>query len=220
MVAPGEGELAAPVRQPNLLGRAALLLPALLALWWFVLRGASLTVLRWVALLPLGLLVAPGGSDPLQLNPDTGEWVFSVEVEGRMQNRQTGALEPVHAIEFAAEPASVEFFACGWFSYLALALAAHGLRKPRLLPLLKGLALQTVVNVACLVAYVYINGHGMLVNTPGGGGSLVWWLQYVYHLIYLVVPFAGPFVIALLSHPEWRTVVALPLAGATSSSGR
>ena len=43
-----------------------------------------------------------------------------------------------------------------------------------------------------------------MINTPHNSDPAIWLYKYFYHLIYLVVPFAGPFMVALLVHPEWR----------------
>ena len=45
---------------------------------------------------------------------------------------------------------------------------------------------------------------GPVVNVPGSADPALWLYKCFYHLIYLVVPYAGPFGIALLVHPEWR----------------
>jgi hypothetical protein len=72
----------------------------------------------------------------------------------------------------------------------------------------KGLALQTGINLLALASYVYINGYGSLVNTPGVPDSQTWFLRYWYHIAYLVVPFAGPFGVALSVQPLWREYFA------------
>lgn len=184
--------------------RALLLVPLSMAVWWFVLKGASLWLLRVLAVLPLALLIGPPGYDPVRTNPETGEWLFNVEVNTTARNLQTGQMQAVGSIEFAVEPDSVAFFAAGWFSYLALAASAGGFSRRQARRLLKGVTLQTAINILGLAAYAYINGYGALANAQPNAPPQMWLLKYLYHIIYLVVPFAGPFMVALLMHPEWR----------------
>ena len=53
----------------------------------------------------------------------------------------------------------------------------------------------------------------MRIDTPNISGPLVWLLKYVYYLTDLVLPFAGPFIVALLVHPEWRAYFSVPDQG-------
>jgi hypothetical protein len=206
----------------GMMGRAALLVPGALALWWFLLKPASLWLLRVVAYVPLGLLVAPAGLDPVRVDPATGEWTFNVVVNTTVRNPQTGERQMIDSTEFAVGEDSVAFFSCGWFSYLALAFSAAGFSRSQIKPVLKGVALQTCINVLALAAYVYINGYGPMINTPGSSDSRMWLIRYCYHIIYLVVPFAGPFAVALLAHREWREYAGLsvPEAVVRRKTGR
>jgi hypothetical protein len=204
----------------GVIGRAVVLAPLALAVWWFLLKGASLWLLRILAWLPLAVFIAPADLDPVRVNPDTHEWVFNVAVNTVVMNPQTGDAQHIGSVEFAADPDNVAFFACGWFSYLALALSAARPSRRQAKNLLKGLALQTVVNIFSLAAYVYINGHGSLGNSPLSAGIVIWLYKYVYHLIYLVVPFAGPFIVALLVHPEWRACFTVPTSSTSRASWR
>ena len=194
----------------SVLARAVLLLPAAMALWWFVLKRASLWLLFKLAYVPLGLMVAPGGLPPVRVDPATREWTFNVAVGTSALNRQTGERQFVESTEFVVDEDSVAFFSSGWFAYLALAAAAGALTRPQVRQVLKGLAIETAVSVLSLAAFAYINGYGSVVQSPGSVSLYMWSLKYVYHLIYLVVPFAGPFAIAVLLHPRWRAAIGLP----------
>jgi hypothetical protein len=205
---------------PGIIGRAIVLAPVALAAWWFLLKGASLWLLRILAWLPLAMLIGPAGLDPVRVNPDTGEWVFNVAVNTVVTNPQTGDSQRIESVEFAAAPDNVAFFACGWFSYLALALSVARPSASQAKKLLKGLALQTAINILSLAAYAYINGHGSVVNSPLGADPQIWLYKYFYHLIYLVVPFVGPFVVALLVHPEWRACFTVPTPSGPSPNRR
>lgn len=192
------------------MGRAVVYVPVAMAAWWFLLKPASLWMLRILAWLPLAMLVAPAGLDPIRLNVNTHDWVFNVAVNTVVTNPQTGGRQHIDSVEFVAGEDDLAFFACGWFCYLALALSAAGLSKGQAKRILKGLGLQTVINILSLAAYAQINGYGSVVNVPGSAGLALWLCKYCYHLIYLVVPFAGPFAVALLVHREWRAYFAVP----------
>jgi hypothetical protein len=140
----------------------------------------------------------------------THEWAFNVAVDTVAKDAKTGQVQQVDSFEFTVPEDNVAFFASGWFSYLALGLSAAAFSRDQAKRLAKGLGLQSLINVLCLGAYVYINGYGVVINTPGNTDPRVWLLKYLYHLIYLVVPFAGPFGVALLVHPEWRGCINLP----------
>ena len=184
--------------------RAAVLLPAAMAVWWFLLKRPSLWLLEKLAYLPLGLLVAPAGLAPIHVDPHTHDWTFNVAVNTYGHNPQTGETLFVSSLEFTADEDNVAYFASGWLAYLALAAAAGAFTRAQLPQVAKGLAIVTTVNILSLAAYAYINGYGSVINSPGGGNAYLWLLKYVYHLIYLVVPFAGPFAVAVLLHSRWR----------------
>lgn len=189
--------------------RAVIVVPVVMALWWFVLKGASLWLLRMVAYVPLGMFLAPAGAQPVTVNPNTGEWVFNVAVHATV-TRAGQAPQTVEDLGFAVDADSIAYFSSGWFAYLAAAISAGALYPGKGKRWLLGLGLQTVVGVLSLMAYVYINAYGYVINSPQGAGQGMWLLNYIYHLIYLVIPFAGPFLIAMLVHPEWRKCFRLP----------
>jgi hypothetical protein len=199
--------------------RAIVLASAAVALWWFLLKPSSLWLLRLLAWLPLGIFVAPPGLEPVRVNPETHEWVFNVEVNAAAKNQRTGQLQRVESVEFAADENNVAFFASGWFCYLGLALSAGAFSRKQAWRILTGLGLQTGISVVALGAYAYINGYGSVINTPDNADSRVWLLKYFYHLIYLVVPFVGPFVVALVVHPEWRAYFQVVSSGRSSHFG-
>jgi hypothetical protein len=188
----------------GLMTRAIVFVPVAMALWWFLLKPSSLWLLRLLAWLPLGIFVAPPGLEPVRVNADTHEWVFNIEVNTTAKVQRTGQRQRIESVEFAADENNVAFFASGWFCYLALGLSVGNFSRKQARAILTGIGLQTGVSVLMLAAYAYINGYGSVINTPDHADSRVWLLEYIYHIIYLVVPFAGPFVVALLVHPEWR----------------
>ena len=194
----------------NVISRALVLVPLSLAFWWFVLKGASLWALRSLAWLPLAMFVAPPGLDPIRDDPQTGEWLCHVEVNTVARNRQTGVSERVDSIQIAIRPSDTAIYASGWFTYLGLAFAAAPFFRKQGKRVLAGLAIQTVLNALALAGYVYMIGYGTLINSPGSPDARIWWIKYFDHINSLVVPFAGPFLTAILMHPEWRECAGLP----------
>jgi hypothetical protein len=208
------------VSHGNVIGRAAVLVPLLLALWWFVLKGASLWSLRVLAWLPLALLVAPPGLDPIRVDPKTGDWICNVKVNTIARNPQTGQSQRVNSIEIAIRSSDAALYASGWFSYLGLALSAGPFSRKHGKRVLWGFGIQTVVNTLSLATYVYIIGYGSLISGPGISDSRVWWVKYFDHINSLVVPFASPFLVAILMYPEWRESAGLTWPVKTESRRR
>lgn len=204
----------------SLIVRAAILVPAFLAAWWFLLQEASLWALRNLAWLPLALLIAPAGHDPIRVDPQTGDWICNVEVNTGARNQQTGQLEYVNSVEIAFRKTDAAAYASGWFSYLALALSTAPFSWKQAKRVLWGFGMQTAVNVLCLAGYIYILGYGTLINSPGSPDMRVWWVRYFDHINTLVIPFAGPFVIAMLVHPEWRECAGFAMPARVEAGNR
>lgn len=189
----------------SVVARAVVLLPVVMTLWWFVLKGPSLWVLAKLAYVPLALLVGPVGQVPIRVDAETQDWTFQVQVNAYGRNQKTNETQWVDMLEFSAEAESIALFASSWFSYLALALAAGAWRRTEWRRVGRGLGIETVLNVASVVAYAYINGYGSVLKTgAAAGGGKLWALEYLYHLIYLVLPFAGPFIVAVSLHRKWQ----------------
>jgi hypothetical protein len=200
-------------RRGSVIGRAAVLAPVCLALWWFVLKAASLWLLRMLVWLPLVFFVAPAGPAPVKIDPATGEWLFNVEVNTTTTDQRTGQSQLVNSMEFAVSENGIAAYASGWFCYLALALSTLPFSRKQAGRTAAGLGLQTVLNVAALAAMVYLVGLGSIMNSPNGTDSRLWLVKYLDHIDELVIPFVGPFFVALAVHPEWREYVAHSLPG-------
>ncbi len=185
----------------SLMFRATVLTTLVLCGWYWLLREASLEVLKAVSYLPLALLVAPSTHAPVRVSPQTGEWIFNVAIDRQVRNPSTGVMQEVSSIEFLAKPDNFAFFAVGWFAYLGMALSDKHLGRGGMRTLLRGLAWQTGLNILGVVLYVYVNGHGSVLRE---GDVSEWLLKYLYHLNYLVLPFLGPIVVAFRVHEEWR----------------
>jgi hypothetical protein len=207
------------VGRSSVVARAVVLLPAMMTLWWFVLKGPSLWVLAKLAYVPLALLVGPVGQAPIRVDAETQAWTFQVQVNAYGRNQQTNETQWVATLAFSAEAESMAFFASSWFSYLALALAAGAWRRAEWPKVGRGLGIETVLNVLSVVGYAYINGYGSVLKTGAtAAGGKLWVLEYLYHLIYLVLPFAGPFIVAVSLHRKWQEY--LGFAAPVSPEGR
>jgi len=198
----------------GVVGRAAMLVPAAMAVWWFLLKVPSLWLLGVLAWLPLALFVAPAGQDPVTVNADTGEWVFSVQVRTSARDPLTGQSRFVDSLDVNVPANGIAEYAAGWFCYFGLALSTAPFSRRAAKRALFGLGVQTVVNVASLAACVWIMGYGSVVNSPSD--PRLWLTKYFDHINSLVLPFLSPFLVALLVHPEWREWVGISRPDRTS----
>lgn len=200
------------------MGRATVLVFPLLALWWFLLKPASLWLLRVAAYFPLALLITPGGYDPVHIDPATGGWVFNVAVNAAGKDAATGRSQMIDSLEFVLAEGNIAHFAASWFLYIALALSVASRSKAYLKQVSLGLTVQTAISILALAAYVYTNALGTVLS--GTPDFRLWFAKYVYYIVNLVVPFAGPFAVALLVHPEWRNYCAsFAFPGTVRSTG-
>ena len=185
-----------------------------LGLWWTILYQPSIGILRLIAEVPLTLLVSAPSKRTLEVDSSTGEWDFSIPV-GAVVKDSTQTNEPVSvdAIDFAAPPANVAPFATGWFVYLGLALSVP-VNRNSLRRTAKGLILQTTIGALGVFAYAEVNARGILVHMHRMPDPLdVWFLNFVYHIDYLVIPYASPFLVILWTHREWWTKLIGSRAG-------
>lgn len=183
--------------------RAVVLQLLLLGLWWFVLYQPSLALLHLTAQIPFGLLPAKPDESPLEVD-STGEWKFTIPVGAVVRDsKQSNAPVSVHATDFSAPAENVAPFTTAWFVYLGLALNAP-FNRANLRRTLIGLAIQTAVSALALLCYAEINARGIVVNMHRSPDALsLWLLKLAYHIDYLVIPYASPFLVLLGTHPGW-----------------
>ncbi len=192
-----------PVGNTQLIPRAILSCVVGLAVWWFALKRASLYLLFLAAYVPLLFAISPSGFKPIVINEQTHEWNFNIALNMNVPDPATGKMGHLGSIEYGTTEDSIAYFVSGWVVYLALSFAAGGFAKDRLMSTLKGFGLQVVLSIVALAVYAYVNGYGSAYSELGDKQT-VWWIRWVYHVDYLVVPFIGPFVIALFMHRPWR----------------
>ncbi|MFM2123599.1 MAG: hypothetical protein RL328_50 [Acidobacteriota bacterium] len=175
-----------------------------LTAWWFVLKPASLYILFLISYLPLDILIGPADLRAVNINSQSGQWLFNVALNIDAKDPDTGKMQHASSMEVGATPDEVAFFVSGWVVFLALSFAVGGFSRKKWLATLKGFSAQLGVSVLALAAYAYVNAFGSVYADLGTRPGAVWFLKWVYHVDYLVVPFFAPFLIALIVHPEWR----------------
>jgi hypothetical protein len=175
-----------------------------LGLWWTVLYQPAIGLLRLTAQVPLSLLLTNPSKRSLEVNSSSGDWNFSIPVNAMVKDSpQSGSPVQVDAIDFAAPAENVAPFTTAWFVYVALALNVP-ISRGSIRRTLKGLLLQTAVSALAVFIYAEVNARGTLAHmhlVPDPMG--LWFLNFVYHIDYLVIPYAGPFLLILWTHPEW-----------------
>lgn len=174
-----------------------------LGTWWLVLYQPSLVLLRVAVEVPFTFLFSRQSQPPLQVD-SKGDWNFSVPFNTVVKDPKEGpGPKPVDSIDFAAPPENVAPFTTGWFVYLGLALSLPFTRA-NLRRTLIGMAIQTCVSALALFLYVEINARGILASLHASPDPFYeWLLKYAYHIDYLVIPYAGPFLLLLMTHPAW-----------------
>jgi hypothetical protein len=194
----------AETRLGHLLLRAVGLQLVLLVLWWTVLYRPSLAVLRMIAEVPMTLLLTNPSKSTLEVDSASGDWNFSIPVNAVVRDSpQSDGPVQVDAIDFAAAADNVAPFTTGWFVYLGLALSVP-ISRDSLRRTVKGLLFQTAISALAVFTYAEVNARGTLAHlhrVPDPG--TLWLLNFVYHIDYLVIPYASPFLLILWTHPEW-----------------
>jgi hypothetical protein len=176
----------------------------LLGIWWTILYRPSIALLRLTAEVPLSVLLSNPLKSALEVDSSSGDWNFSVPVNAVVKDstHSDGAVK-VEAIDFTAPVENVAPFAIGWFVYLGLALSVL-ITRDSLRRTLKGLFLQTAISALAVFSYAEINARGTLAHIHRVPDPLsLWLLKFGYHIDYLVVPYATPFLVVLWTHPQW-----------------
>ena len=184
--------------------RAVGLQIVLLGIWWTILYRPSIALLRLTAEVPLNLPLSNPLKSALQVDSSSGDWNFSVPVNAVVKDstHSDGSVQ-VEAIDFTAPAENVAPFAIGWFVYLGLALSVL-ITRDNLRRALKGLLFQTTISALAVFIYAEINARGTLAHIHRVPDPLsLWLLNFAYHIDYLVVPYATPFLVVLWTHPQW-----------------
>jgi len=187
------------------LPRVVMLQFVCLGLWWSVLYQPSLLFLRSAATITFSVLFGNQRQPPLQVDSN-GDWNFSVPVNTVVNDPvQHPGPRFVSSIDFAVPPENIAPFTAGWIVYAGLALSVPVTRSS-LRRILIGVGAQTVISTLALFVYVEINGLGILASLHRTSDAFyLWILKFAYSIDYLVIPYSVPFLLLVLTHPEWWT---------------
>ena len=188
------------------LGRASLLLIALLVTWWFLL----IDPLLWVVRVPANILLwcVPTGSaeTPVRDVPN-GAWSVRVPVpRGMLPAQMASASRPGDSTSFRGLRVQVprEILAVltlGFPVLWALMLSVPRGRRLWLL-VLAGSGIVAAVSLVQMVFCVYYNVDQALHLFPGPTEQ--WLLRYLEYMNMQMVPYLTPFCVALGLHRELR----------------
>jgi hypothetical protein len=195
--------------RPNLALKAAISVILSLGTWWFLLKGLSALLFQRIAYVPLLFLIAPNGLSPIEVNSQTSEWIFNVELNYDGTNPQTGEPLLIDSVEFAVKAKLVEVFIAGWFTYIGLALFAGVLSRTQWPRILRGFGIQVALSVLALTLYVYVNALASVADATGGSAMLLGVLKLCSYLVMPVLSSAGPFAVVLIAIPQWRNYFAI-----------
>ena len=183
--------------QSRFLLRGSALLIGLLALWWLVLLGPMLYLLKGAA-----------GSFVLIREGPTGDWTLRVPLERTLPaTPQRPVAQKIRSIEFDLARTDLVGFTFSLPVYWAVVLAAPGVRRS-LHPLLLGTALMSGIELLLLLAFAQIGARKAAAQYAGAGDATGQWIRQVgEYLVVNVLPYAAPFVVALSLHRELRGAV-------------
>jgi hypothetical protein len=195
--------------QTRFLLRGSALLIGLLTLWWFVLLGPMLYLLKGAA-----------GTFMLIEESPSGDWTLRVPLERILPaTPQQPVAQQIHSIYFDMSRTDAIAFTFSLPVYWAIILAAPGVRR-NLRSLLLGTALMSAVEIALLLVFAQIAARNVASQLAGTEDAAGKWIRHVgEYLVVGVVPYAVPFVVALSLHRELRGEV-FPWGKVAESEGR
>jgi hypothetical protein len=180
--------------QVRFLLRGSALLIGLLTVWWLVLLGPMMYMLKGAA--QAFVLIRE--------NP-TGNWTLRVPLERTLPvTPQRPVALQIRSIEFDLARTDLVGFTFSLPVYWAVLLAAPGVRRS-LRPLLLGTALMSGVELILLWGFVQIGARNAAAQYAADNDAVGEWIRQVgEYLVVNVLPYAVPFVIALSLHRELR----------------
>jgi len=183
--------------QTRFLVRGSALLIALLTLWWFVLLGPMLYLLKGAA----GVLL------PIEDHP-SGDWTLRVPVDVTLHRTPRQPLpQQLRSIEFDMPRSDAVTFTFSIPVYWAIMLAAPGVRRKRS-PLLLGTAAMAAIELVLFLGFAHITAADAAAQLAGTEYAADKWIYRVgVYLVVSVLPYAAPFVVALWLDRELREEV-------------
>jgi hypothetical protein len=193
--------------QTRFLLRGSALLIGLLTLWWLVLLGPMLSMLKGAA-----------GGFVLIRETATGDWTLRVPLERILPaTPERPAPRQIRSIEFDLARSDLVGFTFSLPVFWAVILAAPGIRRS-LRPLLLGTAVMCAVELLLLLAFAQIGARNAAAQYAGSEDAFdKWMLQVGEYLVVNALPYAVPFVVALSLHPELRGAVFPSIKAAKTS---
>jgi len=180
--------------QTRFLLRGSALVIGLLTLWWFVLVGPMLYMLKSAA----------GSFVWIQENP-SGDWTLRVPLEKTLPvTSQRSVPVQIHSIDFDMLRSDVITFTFSLPVFWAIILAAPRPRR-NLGPLLWGTAVMSMVELILLLLFAQITAHNAASQLAGAQDTSGKWIRHLgEYLVVNVLPYAVPFVVALSLHRDLR----------------
>lgn len=190
--------------QSRFLARGSALLILLLLAWWYVLQEPMLVVLNRCVRFAGGFLYNYPPSKLISTAPN-GDWTFELPIE--FTASQNGAPIRAHSIAFDMARADVSTFTFSLPVYWAITLAAGWTARTRR-ALLRGTLLCGVAEILLLLIEVQIFAHREIAKLSQSHDALVsWFLHLSEYLVVGVLPYVGPFVLAIWLHADLRAQI-------------
>ncbi len=187
--------------------KGSALLILFLIVWWFLLLDPLLFLLR-VSVEDLGSLIF--GTDSRGLIQETGskDWSFRIPMELTTAPSVRQSLPPqVRAIEFDIVRSDLIAFTFSLPVFWAIHLAASGLHRGRR-QLFAGTIAVAALEIVLLLVFVEISARGVAEQiTQSQGDAEKWVLRFIGYLVADVIPYIGPFGIALAVNRDLRSHV-------------
>jgi hypothetical protein len=180
--------------QFRFLVRGSALLISLLTLWWFVLLGPMLYLLKSAT----SIFVS------IEEN-SSGAWTLRVPFEKTLPpTPQQPISRQIRSIDIDMTRSDATMFIFGLPLYWSIILAAPGLRR-NVRPLILGTLVMSAVEIALLLGYAEITALSAASQLTGTGPVAEWIREVVFYLIVNVLPYGVPFIVALSLHSGLRT---------------
>jgi hypothetical protein len=175
--------------QTRFLLRGSALLICLLTIWWFVLLGPMLYLLKSAA----------GSFLSIEEN-SSGACTLRVPFETTLPpTPQQSASRQIRSIDIHMTRGDLNMFIFSLPVYWAIILAAPNTRR-NLRPLVLGTIVMSVAEIALLLGYAEITAFSAASQLTGAGQVTEWVRQVAFYLVVNVFPYAVPFIVALSLH--------------------
>lgn len=184
--------------------RASALIIVFLLIWWTFLRNPMAAMLR-VAVETIGVAVYGDESGTLITETPAGDWRLRVPLTATIPDSPEhpgGAL--IHSVDLDVSRTDITGFTFSLTVYWALILAAPGLRHSGR-AFIFGSLLIALIDLLLTIAFIELAAHNLAAQlSPGEDAFWKWLRRCGDYLVTNVIPYAAPFVVALVLHIEFR----------------